>query len=91
MTPSPCDRAFAERSGGSSPHSHTYNHAFYFLSGTCSVQICEQTWQIKPGTLVKVPAHERHSVTNTGTEDLIFLVIYDPPHADDSFPELRPH
>jgi hypothetical protein len=22
--------------------------------------------------------------------DLIFLVIYDPPHADDSFPELSP-
>ena len=53
------------------------------------MQIGEQTWHIKPGTLVKVPAHERHSVTNTGTEDLIFLVIYDPPHADDSFPELR--
>jgi quercetin dioxygenase-like cupin family protein len=76
--------------GGSPPHSHTYNHAFYFLRGTCSVQIGEQTWHIKPGTFVKVPAHKQHSVTNTGTEDLIFLVIYDPPHADDSFPELRP-
>jgi hypothetical protein len=32
VTPSPCDQAFAERSGGSSPHSHTYNQAFYFLS-----------------------------------------------------------
>ena len=31
--------------GGSSPHIHTYNHAFYFLSGTCSVLIGEQTWQ----------------------------------------------
>ena len=31
--------------GGSSPHSHTYNHAFYFLSGTCSVLIGEQTWE----------------------------------------------
>jgi mannose-6-phosphate isomerase-like protein (cupin superfamily) len=36
------------------PHriAHTYNHAFYFLRGTCSVQIGEQTWHIKPGTLV---------------------------------------
>jgi quercetin dioxygenase-like cupin family protein len=74
--------------GGSPPHTHTYNHAFYFLRGTCSVQIGEQTWHIEPGTLVKVPAHEQHSVTNTGTEDLIFLVIYDPPHVDDTFPEL---
>jgi len=31
-------------------------------------------------TFVKVPAHEEHSVANTGTDDLIFLVIYDPPH-----------
>ncbi|MBZ5709253.1 cupin domain-containing protein [Nannocystis pusilla] len=68
--------------GGSPPHSHTYNHAFYFLSGTCSVQIGEQTWHIAPGTFVKVPAHAQHRVTNTGTEDLVFLVIYDPPHSD---------
>jgi quercetin dioxygenase-like cupin family protein len=54
--------------GGSSPHSHADNHAFYFLSGTCTVQIGEQTWHVEPGTLVKVPAYERHSVTNTGTE-----------------------
>jgi oxalate decarboxylase/phosphoglucose isomerase-like protein (cupin superfamily) len=38
--------------------------------------------EVEPGTFVKVPAHEQHSVTNTGTEDLIFLVIYDPPPAD---------
>ncbi|WAS96773.1 cupin domain-containing protein [Nannocystis punicea] len=68
--------------GGSPPHSHTYNHAFYFLSGTCRVKIGEQTWQIRPGTFVKVPAHAQHSVTNIGAEDLVFLVIYDPPHAD---------
>jgi quercetin dioxygenase-like cupin family protein len=69
--------------GGSPPHSHTYNHAFYFLSGTCSVQIGEQTWHVKPGTFVKVPAYEQHSVTNTGAEDLVFLVIYDPPHIEE--------
>jgi len=45
------------------------------------VQIGEQTWHVEPGTFVKVPAHEQHSVTNTGTKDLIFLVIYDPPQA----------
>jgi oxalate decarboxylase/phosphoglucose isomerase-like protein (cupin superfamily) len=25
---------------------------------------------------------KQHNVTNTGTEDLIFLVIYDPPNTD---------
>jgi mannose-6-phosphate isomerase-like protein (cupin superfamily) len=38
--------------GGSPPHRHTYNHAFYFLRGTCNVQIGEQTWDVEPGTLV---------------------------------------
>lgn len=47
------------------------------------MQIGEQTWQIKPRTFVGVPAHKQHSVTNSGTEDLIFLVIYDPPPDDD--------
>jgi mannose-6-phosphate isomerase-like protein (cupin superfamily) len=66
--------------GGSSRHHHDYNHAFYFLSGTAHVEIGEQTWDIGPGTFVKVPANEEHSLINSGTEDLIFLVIYDPPH-----------
>ena len=39
----------------------------------------EQTWDTKPGLLVKVPANEEHSLTNTGDDDLIFLVIYDLP------------
>jgi len=72
--------------GGSPPHEHTYNHAFYFLSGTGTVLISDQTWQVKPGTFVKVPAYNRHSLTNTGTEDLIFLVIYDPPLVADGTP-----
>jgi oxalate decarboxylase/phosphoglucose isomerase-like protein (cupin superfamily) len=43
------------------------------------VKIAEQRWHVKPSTFVKVPASKQHSVTNTGTADLIFLVIYDPP------------
>jgi quercetin dioxygenase-like cupin family protein len=72
--------------GGSPPHHHTYNHAFDFLSGTGGVQIGEQTWRVKPGTFVKIPAHKQHSVTNDGTEDLVLLVIYDPPLNDDGTP-----
>jgi oxalate decarboxylase/phosphoglucose isomerase-like protein (cupin superfamily) len=37
---------------------------------------------MQPGTVVKVPLHKLHSVTNTGTEDLIFITIYDPPNID---------
>lgn len=66
--------------GGSAPHQHDYNHAFCFLRGTARVQLGEQFSQTKSGTFVKVPANILHSVVNVGADDLIFLVIYDPPH-----------
>ena len=66
--------------GGSPLHHHAYNHAFYFLSGTGHLRIGEQAWDTKPGTFVKIPSNEEHSLINTGSDDLIFLVIYDPPH-----------
>jgi len=61
--------------GGSSPHHHEYNHAFYFLSGTGRMQLGERFWETEPGTFVKVPASVVHSLTNTGTDDLVFLVV----------------
>jgi mannose-6-phosphate isomerase-like protein (cupin superfamily) len=45
-----------------------------------------ETWHVKPGTFVKVPAYKEHSATNNGTEDLVFLVIYDPSLNDNGTP-----
>ncbi|MFG1930322.1 cupin domain-containing protein [Mycobacterium sp. NPDC048908] len=66
--------------GGSPLHHHNYNHAFYFLTGIGCMRIDDQRWDVSPGTLVKVPANSEHSLTNAGDQDLVFLVIYDPPH-----------
>jgi quercetin dioxygenase-like cupin family protein len=66
--------------GLSKPHVDPYNHAFYFISGTGTVTIGEQSWQLKPGTIVKIPSGLTHGFANTGADDLTFLVIYDPPH-----------
>ena len=55
-------------------------------SGTGSVQIGRQTWDIRPGTVVKIPEGKPHSITNTGTEDLAFIVIYDPPYVAGAVP-----
>jgi quercetin dioxygenase-like cupin family protein len=66
--------------GLSKPHVDPYGHAFYFISGTGTVTIGQQSWPLKPGTIVKIPSGPTHSFTNTGAEDLTFLVIYDPPH-----------
>lgn len=66
--------------GGSSPHHHDYNHAFCFLRGAGLVQLGEHYWETKAGTFVKVPAYVVHSLKNVGSDELVFLVIYDPPH-----------
>jgi mannose-6-phosphate isomerase-like protein (cupin superfamily) len=66
--------------GGSTSHHHGYNHAFYFLTGTGCMRIGDQSWQTTPGSFVKVPANAQHDLTNAGDDDLVFLVIYDPPH-----------
>ncbi|MEU7631505.1 cupin domain-containing protein [Nocardia sp. NPDC049220] len=68
--------------GGSPPHKHTYNHAFYVAAGVGTVRIERNTFDMKPGTVIKVPEGTQHSVTNTGTEDLVFITIYDPPNVD---------
>lgn len=65
---------------GSALHQDPYNHAFYFLQGRGEVQIGKEKWDLRPGTIVKIPAGKAHGLSNTGSDDLVFLVIYDPPY-----------
>ena len=90
FTPSVIDKdytdAYSSRLGlmrpgkGSGVHTDPYNHAFYFLQGTGELQIGEERWSLQPGTIVKIPAGKVHGFSNTGSDDLVFLVIYDPPY-----------
>ncbi|MFI5706401.1 cupin domain-containing protein [Kribbella sp. NPDC051620] len=66
--------------GRSKPHVDHYNHAFYFISGQGDVTIGKRTWPLVPGTVVRIPSGLTHGFTNTGTEDLTFFVVYDPPY-----------
>lgn len=65
---------------GSGLHTDPYNHAFYFLQGIGEVQIGDEAWSLQRGTVLKIPAGKEHEISNTGSDDLVFLVIYDPPH-----------
>jgi len=65
---------------GSALHTDPYNHAFYFVQGTGEVQIGNEKWRLRPGTIVRIPTGTVHGLSNTGSDDLVFLVIYDPPH-----------
>lgn len=68
------------RPGGESrPHRDTYNHAFFVTKGTGAARIGDRTWDVQPGSIVRIPIGELHGFKNTGHEDLEFLVIYDPP------------
>jgi len=66
--------------GGYSPrHVDPDNHAFYIISGTGEIAIGQRTWQVGPGSVVKIPVKVVHSVKNVGADELLFLTIYDPP------------
>jgi quercetin dioxygenase-like cupin family protein len=90
FTPSVIDKdytdAYSSRLGMMRPgkasglHTDPYNHAFYFLEGAGEVQVGAEKWSLQPGTVLKIPAGKEHEISNTGPDDLVFLVIYDPPH-----------
>ncbi|MET7992092.1 cupin domain-containing protein [Amycolatopsis sp. NPDC005232] len=66
--------------GKSKLHRDPYNHAFYVTAGTGSVRIGKDSWDVEPGSVVKIPAGLPHGFSNTGDVDLEFVVIYDPPY-----------
>lgn len=66
--------------GRSKLHREPFNHAFYIVAGTGTVRVEKETFDLEPGTLVKIPQGIPHALDNTGSTDLEFLVIYDPPY-----------
>ncbi|MED7825260.1 cupin domain-containing protein [Streptomyces chiangmaiensis] len=67
--------------GRSETHVDAHNHAFYIISGSGEVRIEDRLWQMRSGSVVKVPRGLPHSLENTGSADLVFLAIFDPPQA----------
>ena len=60
-------------------HIEKWNHTLFIMHGTGIIEIDGHTWPVTPGTLIKVKAGEWHSLSNTGSDDMTMLVIYDPP------------
>ncbi len=60
-------------------HVEKWNHAIYVMDGTGEVEIDGKTWPLSTGTLIKVKAGEWHTISNTGSGNMIMMVIYDPP------------
>ena len=62
-------------------HIHEASHEFYYITqGAGIIQLNSQKLQIKENTLIYIPAKTRHTVTNTGKDDLLILCICSPPY-----------
>ncbi|KXH69957.1 MAG: hypothetical protein AM326_01305 [Candidatus Thorarchaeota archaeon SMTZ-45] len=64
-----------ESGGLFSLHADEYNHVFLFIGGTGKGRIGDESYDIKPRMLVRVPAGTPHDYQNTGDSDLFLLTI----------------
>ncbi|MFQ5980077.1 MAG: cupin domain-containing protein [Candidatus Heimdallarchaeota archaeon] len=56
-------------------HKDPYHHILYFLIGQGEGWLGDEIYDIKPGTVVEIPAGESHGYKNTGEEDIILLTV----------------
>jgi Uncharacterized conserved protein, contains double-stranded beta-helix domain len=64
-------------------HAHLAQWEFYLVTaGSGTVRTGDGQTSIGPGDAFLFPPGEAHQVINTGTEDLVFLVVADNPRAD---------
>jgi mannose-6-phosphate isomerase-like protein (cupin superfamily) len=58
---------------------HTEDEIYVVQTGTATLVTDSGTAEVGPGSVIFVPAHERHQFTNVGG-DLAVLVIFAPPY-----------
>jgi uncharacterized cupin superfamily protein len=64
-------------------HSHAAQwELFYVVSGTGTVRLQEEKQTVQAGDAILHPPGEAHQITNTGGEDLVYLIIADNPPLD---------
>lgn len=67
------------------PHHHAVTEEIYYiLSGTGSMTLGTETRSVGPGDAIAIPPGERHTILNTGSDELVFLCMCAPcyEHAD---------
>ena len=62
------------------PHTHeTAENIYYVIKGQGVVELDGKRHLIGPGMVIFIPAGVEHGITNTGFEDLVFIVAASPP------------
>lgn len=59
-------------------HSLNSTELLYILKGNGTISIDEKTLPIEKGSLILIPVNAKQFVTNSGTENLVFLCIVEP-------------
>ncbi len=63
---------------------------YYILHGTGRVEIGKLSpKEVKPGDIVLIPPMCRQRITNTGSEDLVFLAICTPRFSNDVYKDIE--
>jgi len=56
------------------PHYHAVTEEIYYiLKGEAEMTLGEETRAVGPGDAIAIPPGERHTIQNSGTDELIFL------------------
>ncbi len=56
-------------------HRDTYRHVLYFFSGTGTVSIEGEEYEVSAGTVVDIPAGKLHQYINTANDELVLLTL----------------
>jgi quercetin dioxygenase-like cupin family protein len=59
-------------------HVDPMEEIYFLLSGVGEMGVDEETRPVSPGDAIWIPAGSPHSLTNTGEEDCIILVVASP-------------
>lgn len=65
--------------GKSAEHTEPWSHLFYVISGEGALEVEGAPSTLRAGSVAPIKAGERHSLVNTGADDLVMLVLYHPP------------
>ncbi|MFM8414913.1 MAG: cupin domain-containing protein [Planctomycetota bacterium] len=56
------------------PHHHAVTEEIYYiLSGTADMTLGDETRPVGPGDAIAIPPGVRHTIRNTGPDELVFL------------------
>ena len=66
---------------GAEPHSHPNEQWIYVLEGTFRANIAGQEIDVKPGSVVYIPADTIHAGKATADGDVVFFTVKDASHS----------